>query len=152
MQSRSSRWPMARTHALLLTLVLTGIALAPALARALDTTPPWATSWGPRGTGVAVDTRFQGEASFVYSDGRVLRTAGTWSHSDTTNASSFAPAVLLLPGTTYTVRFASTARDAAGNPLDQNRHGAGGEPCDVGPPSMPDCLVWSFATAAPPPD
>ena len=154
---------MARTHALLLTLVLTGIALAPALARALDTTPPWATNWGPRGTGVAVDTRFQVqwsermdwpsvEASFVYSDGLVVRTAGTWSHSDTTNASSFAPAVLLLPGTTYTVRFASTARDAAGNPLDQNRNGVGGEPCDVGPPSMPDCLVWSFATAAPPPD
>src|SRR3972149_3672063 len=162
MQSRSSRWPMARTHALLLTLVLTGIALAPALAQALDTTPPWATNWGPRGPGVAGDTRFQVrgsermdwpsvEASFVYSDGLVVRTAGTWSHSDTTNASSFAPAVLLLPGTTYTVRFASTARDAAGNPLDQNRNGVGGEPCDVGPPSMPDCLVWSFATAAPPP-
>src|SRR3989304_1231899 len=163
MQSRSSRWPMARTHALLLTLVLTGIALAPALAQALDTTPPWATNWGPRGTGVAVDTRFQVqwsermdwpsvEASFVYSDGQVVRTAGTWSHSDTTNASSFAPAVLLLPGTTYTVRFASSARDAAGNPLEHNRNGVGGEPCDVGPPSMPDCLVWSFATAAPPPD
>src|SRR3989304_6018134 len=147
MQSRSSRWPMARTHALLLTLVLTGIALAPALAQALDTTPPWATNWGPRGTGVAVDTRFQVqwsermdwpsvEASFVYSDGLVVRTAGTWSHSDTTNASSFAPAVLLLPGTTYTVRFASTARDAAGNPLDQNRNGVGGEPCDVGPPTV----------------
>ena len=126
-------------------------------------TPPWAVNWGPRGTGVAVDTWFQVqwsermdwpsvEASFGYSDGQVVRTAGAWTHSNATNASAFAPAVPLVPGTTYTVRFAATARDAAGNPLDQNRNGVGGEPCDVGPPSSPDCLVWSFVTAAPPPD
>src|SRR3972149_11909457 len=102
MDARSSRWPMARTHALLLTLVLTGIALAPALARALDTTPPWATNWGPRGTGVAVDTRFQVqwsermdwpsvEARFAYSDGQGGRTAGAGAHSGTTNAPPFPP-------------------------------------------------------------
>ncbi len=151
---------MARTPALVLAVALAVLAVAPAAVQAPDA-PPWAVNWGPRGLGVPVDTQMQVqwsermdwasvEASFSYSDGQVVLTAGTWSHSDATNSSAFTPAALLREGTTYTVRFLSTARDAAGNPLDQNQNGTGGEPCS-GDPSLSDCLEWQFETAGLPP-
>jgi len=145
---------------LLVAFLLGALVLGPPAARGADTAPPWAVGWGPTGTGVPVNTGFlvawsEGmdwtsvQASFSYTDGVLVYTQGTWTHDAARNTSAFIPAALLQPGTRYTVRFDTTARDPSGNRLDQNRNGVGGEPCDIGPPRFWDCLVWSFETAPP---
>jgi len=150
-------------RSVLVVLLVAVIVLLPAVARAPDTTPPWAVNWGPMGSGVPVDTALQVVWSermnwtsvthaFSYTDGTTVFTAGTWSFDDATNSSTFVPATLLQPKTGYTVEFASTATDLAENPLDQNRNGAGGEPCNVLPPAAGDCVIWQFETVGPPPD
>ena len=92
------------------------------------------------------------QVSFSYKDNVTTYTQGTWTHDTARNTSSFVPGLNLRAGTRYTVRFDTNARDIAGNRLDQNRNGVGGDLCDIGPPSFWDCLVWSFETAVPGPD
>ena len=153
----------SRGLALVAVLLLGALSIVSLVARGPDTIPPYATSWGPTLSGVPVDTLIlvrwsermnwiSVEAAFSYTDGVLAYTQGTWNHDEAQNTSTFAPAVPFKPGTRYTVRFETTAMDPSGNRLDQNRNGIGGEPCDVGPPGFWDCLVWSFDTAAPPPD
>jgi len=143
--------------------LLGAFVIAPIVARAPDVIPPWGTAWGPMGTGVSVQTNIlvawsermdltSVEAAFTYSDGVVAHTQGAWTHDGTRNTSTFAPATPLNPGTRYTVRFATTAKDVSGNRLDQNRNGVGGEPCEPAPPGISDCLVWTFDTAPLAPD
>src|SRR6266511_2961465 len=121
-------------------LVLCALLVGTAPALGTDTLPPWAVNWGPTGTDVPTDTMIlvvwsesmnwvSVEAAFSYSDGAVVYTAGTWTIYDASNMSVFAPAIPLQPGTRYTVKFRATAADLAGNPLDQNRNGRGGEAC-----------------------
>jgi len=153
----------SRGLVLVVVLFLVALAVASLVARGPDTIPPYATSWGPTQSGVPVDTQIlvgwsermdwiSVQAAFSYTDGVLAYTQGTWIHDEAYNTSTFAPSVPFKPGTRYTVRFETIATDPSGNRLDQNRNGIGGEPCDVGPPSFWDCLVWSFDTAAPPPD
>ncbi len=148
-------------RSLLAALLVAGLVLLPAAARAADTTPPWASDWGPQGAGVPVTTAItvlwsermnwtSVRQAFTYANGTHVYTAGNWTFDDATNASTFTPAAALEWGTRYTVKFLQTATDAAGNLLDQDRNGVAGEPCV--PPAMGDCLVWSFTTAPPPPD
>jgi len=143
--------------------LLGALVIAPIVARAPDVVPPWGTGWGPTGSGVLVNTYIlvawsermdltSVEAAFSYSDGVVMHTQGAWTHDGTRNTSTFAPATPLNPGTRYTVRFATTAKDLSGNRLDQNRNGVGGEPCEPAPPGISDCLVWMFVTAPLAPD
>jgi hypothetical protein len=154
---------VSRGVPLLIAFVLAALVIGPMSARAADTIPPWANGWGPTGTGVPVSTGIlvawsEGmdwtsvPASFTYTDGVLVYSEGTWTHDPVRNTSAFLPAAALRPGTLYTVRFDTTARDPSGNRLDQNRNGVGGEPCAIGPPGFWDCLVWSFRTAPPPPD
>src|SRR2546425_1061204 len=158
------RCPMAHSgRTLLIVLVLGAFAFVPLVGQAADTTPPWGKIWGPTGTGVPTNTQIlvvwsermdwpSVELSFILTDGVVTYPQGTWTHSDLQDKSVFVPATLLMPAKRYTVRFQTIATDLAGNRLDQNQNGVGGEPCDIGPPSSWDCLVWSFDTEQPPPD
>ncbi|TLZ70974.1 MAG: hypothetical protein E6K10_06225 [Methanobacteriota archaeon] len=154
---------MACRRAPLIALLLAGaFVFAAGLTRGTDTTPPRALDWGPRGADVPTDTqiliawseRMNGssvELAFSYSDGLATYTAGGWTHDGALNTSVFSPAAAFAPGTRYTVRVESTARDLAGNRLDQNNDGIGGGACS-GPVSSWDCLVWTFDTAPLPPD
>ncbi|OGS51178.1 MAG: hypothetical protein A3K65_05620 [Euryarchaeota archaeon RBG_16_68_12] len=154
---------MAPRRFLAVVLVAAALALVLPPARAADATPPWGVSWGPQGPSVPVDTAIQVvwsermnwttvESAFSYTDGNLTYTAGAWTIDDPTNSSAFVPATALQHGTRYTLHFASTAADAAGNRLDQDRDGIGGEACSPLPPFAGDCLVWQFDTAPPPPD
>ena len=113
-----------------------------------DVISPFPISVSPTGTGVPTDTNFQVEwseemdwtsveLSFSYTDGFTIWTAadGTFTHNPGARTSTFDPFVDLDFSTTYTVMFASSATDIAGNPLDGDGDGTGG-----------DDLVWSFST------
>ncbi len=152
--------PMAR-RSLLAVLLIAALALLPAMAGAADTTPPYAVSWSPQGTGVPVTTSMtvvwsermnwtSVERAFRYSDANGTYTAGSWIIDGAANASTFTPATPLHLGTAYTVTVLQTATDEAGNLLDQDRNGVPGEPCV--PPATGDCVVWHFETELPPPD
>ncbi len=154
---------MAPRGFLIVVALTTALALLLPVATAADTTPPWGVSWGPQGPSVPVDTAIQVvwsepmnwttvESAFTYTDGNLTYTAGAWTIDEPTNSSTFVPAAALQHGTRYTFRFASTAMDGAGNRLDQDRDGIGGEGCSPLPPFAGDCLVWQFDTAPPPPD
>ena len=113
-----------------------------------DLIPPQATSYSPTGTGVDIDADFtvewsetmdwtSVENSFNFTDGFGTWNAadGTFFHFPPSNTSTFNPSFSLDWGTTYSVTFAATATDSAGNPLDGNGDGTGG-----------DDLTWSFTT------
>jgi outer membrane protein assembly factor BamB len=113
-----------------------------------DVISPFPLSHSPTGTGVPVNTDFtvqwsedmdwaSVEASFSYTDLSTVWTSadGTFNHNPVTRTSTFNPFVDLSFSTTYYVTFSSIAQDLAGNPLDGDGNGAGG-----------DDLVWSFQT------
>ncbi|MCK4443111.1 MAG: PQQ-binding-like beta-propeller repeat protein, partial [Thermoplasmata archaeon] len=113
-----------------------------------DVVSPMPLSFSPTGTGAPTNTNFQVqwneemdwtsvELSFSYTDGFSVWTAanGVFNHDPLTNTSTFNPTVDLDFSTTYWVTFSSAATDLAGNPLDGNGDGSGG-----------DDLVWSFET------
>jgi len=117
-----------------------------------DTTPPYALTFSPTGVGVPIDTNFvvewnetmdwtSVETSFSYTDSITVwdETDGTFTHNPITRTSTFDPTVSLSYGTTYTVTFDTTATDPAGNPLDQDMDGTGGE---IGF----DEQIWQFTT------
>jgi outer membrane protein assembly factor BamB len=119
-----------------------------AFGQAGDTISPFPLSYSPSGTGVPVNTDFtvewsedmdwaSVEASFSYTDMSTVWTSadGTFNHNPLTRTSTFNPFVDLSFSTTYYVTFSSIAQDLAGNPLDGDGNGAGG-----------DDLVWSFQT------
>jgi parallel beta-helix repeat protein len=116
----------------------------------VDAVPPRAVSWGPVGNDVQPGTIFiqwnesmnwtSVEAAFGYTDGTVNYTSanGNWTHDLAFN-STFTPAQQLDYETTYWVTMNSTACDFAGNRLDQDGNGTGGQwPSDV--------LRWNFTT------
>jgi outer membrane protein assembly factor BamB len=111
-----------------------------------DVISPFPLMYSPTGTGVPVNTDFtvewseemdwtSVEASFSYTDlSTVWNSAdGTFNHNPGTRTSTFNPFVDLDFSTTYFVTFSAVAVDLAGNPLDGDGNGAGG-----------DDLVWSF--------
>ncbi|MCJ2564326.1 MAG: PQQ-binding-like beta-propeller repeat protein, partial [Candidatus Thermoplasmatota archaeon] len=113
-----------------------------------DLIPPQATSFSPTGTGVDINTNFvvewneamdwiSVENSFSFTDGFGTWDAadGTFFHFPPTNTSTFDPSFSLDWGTTYWITFSGLATDVAGNPLDGNGDGTGG-----------DDLTWSFTT------
>jgi outer membrane protein assembly factor BamB len=113
-----------------------------------DLVSPFPVTISPTGTGVPPNTNFQVEwsevmdwtsveQSFSYTDGFTVWTAadGTFNHNPGTRISTFDPFVDLDFSTTYWVTFSSAATDLAGNSLDGNGDGTGG-----------DDLVWSFNT------
>jgi hypothetical protein len=115
-----------------------------------ETVPPFAISYSPNGTAELVnapivitwnETMDWGsmEAAFSYTDGITNWSSanGAWSHVG--NVSAFTPAVPFSYETHYVVTVNSSASDLAGNKLDQNRNGTGGEwPADI--------LTWGFTT------
>jgi outer membrane protein assembly factor BamB len=118
-----------------------------------DFTPPRALSVSPTGTGVPIDTNFVVQwsetmdwdsvnMSFSFTDGFTIWTSsdGVLTHNPPTSTSTFDPFFDLSYSTTYWVTFTALAMDLAGNPLDGNGDGTGG-----------DDLVWSFTTGAEPP-
>ncbi|MCK5290549.1 MAG: PQQ-binding-like beta-propeller repeat protein [Thermoplasmata archaeon] len=113
-----------------------------------DVISPFPISVSPTGTGVPVNTDIvvvwsevmdwtSVEASFSYTDMSTIWTSadGTFNHYPVNRTSIFNPFVDLDFSTTYWVTFSSVAIDLAGNPLDGDGNGAGG-----------DDLVWSFDT------
>ncbi len=116
-----------------------------------DTVPPIALSWRPVGNATESDAVIiiqwnesmnwtSVEAAFSYTDGTVNYTSanGTWIHDLQFN-STFTPTQHLNYETMYRVTVNSTACDFAGNYLDQDGNGTGGEwPSDV--------LRWNFTT------
>lgn len=117
-----------------------------------DITPPLANSYSPTGTGVANDANFvvqwsepmdwtSVEDSFSFTDGSTVwdATDGTFAHFPPTTTSVFDPSFNLAWDTTYWVTFNASATDLAGNPLDGDGDGTGG-----------DNLTWYFTTAPPP--
>ncbi len=113
-----------------------------------DVVSPRPLSHSPTGSGVPVNTNIQVqwseemdwtsvENSFSYTDGFNVWTAadGAFSHDPFTYTSTFDPFVDLDWSTTYWVTFSAVATDLAGNPLDGNGDGSGG-----------DDLVWFFTT------
>jgi outer membrane protein assembly factor BamB len=113
-----------------------------------DIISPFPLSVSPAGTGVPLNTDFQVEwseemnwpsveLSFSYTDGFNVWTSadGVFNHDPLTNTSTFNPLIDLSFSTTYWVTFTSAAVDVAGNPLDGDGNGAGG-----------DDLIWSFST------
>lgn len=113
-----------------------------------DVISPFPVSVSPTGTGVPVNTDIvvvwsevmdwaSVEASFSYTDMSTIWTSadGTFNHYPVNRTSIFNPFLDLDFSTTYWVTFSSTAMDLAGNPLDGDGNGAGG-----------DDLVWSFDT------
>jgi hypothetical protein len=114
--------------------------------------PPHALNATPNGTAIPVDASiliFWNEtmnwtavnASFSYTDtvSTWNSTNGTWTHNSTTNSSTYSPTVQFEYMTQYWVTVNVTATDLAGNPLDQNMSGTGGEWPD-------DVLTWNFTT------
>src|SRR5438445_8034679 len=87
---RGLRSPMAsRGLALVAVLLLGALSIAPLVARGPDTTPPYAASWGPTGSGVPVNTLIlvgwsermdwmSVQAAFSYTDGVLAYSQGTW--------------------------------------------------------------------------
>jgi len=117
---------------------------------ATDTVPPAAISWGPTGNATQPGTIFirwsesmdwtSVEEAFRYSDGALNYTSanGTWAHDLAFN-STFTPAEPLKYETAYIITVNCTARDFAGNYMDQDGNGTGGQwPSDV--------LTWNFTT------
>lgn len=113
-----------------------------------DVISPFPLSYSPAGTDVPVNTDIMVqwsedmdwasvEASFSYTDMSTVWTSadGTFNHNPVTRTSTFNPFVDLSFSTTYYVTFSSVAQDLAGNPLDGDGNGAGG-----------DDLVWPFDT------
>jgi parallel beta-helix repeat protein len=117
-----------------------------------ETVPPFAISYSPNGTAVSADSIItitwnetmdwaSVVAAFEYTDGTTNWTSadGSWDHDSTTNISAFTPVIPFSYETHYVVTVNSSASDLAGNRLDQNRNGTGGEwPHDI--------LQWSFTT------
>ena len=113
---------------------------------------PYSVSWEPTDNNTIVSTTIEVvwnetmnwtsvEDAFSYTDNTTAwnSTNGTWIHSASTNTSTFTPAVLFNYSTEYWVTVNVTATDIAGNSLDQNQSGIGGEwPEDV--------LIWNFTT------
>ncbi len=115
-----------------------------------DIVPPRPISFSPTGSGVPIVTDFvvewseamdwtSVENSFSFTDGMTIwdYTWGTFTHDPLTNTSTFDPFGDLSLSTTYWVTFDSSAVDIAGNPLDGNGDGSGG-----------DDLTWSFTAVA----
>ena len=119
-----------------------------------DTNPPSADSYSPTGLGVATSSEIfvqwnEGmdwttvENSFNYTDGTTTwdSTTGTWVHNGVAMTSTFTPTMPFDFDTQYWVDVNPTATDAAGNPLDQDKDGTGGE-------AVQDILNWTFTTAS----
>ena len=114
-----------------------------------DSVPPKAMDWGPVGNSTEQAAKIfiqwnesmnwtSVEDAFTYTDGMTNWTSsnGTWVHDLTFN-STFTPAVPFAYEAQYWVTVNCTAKDFAGNMLDQNMSGTGGEwPSDV--------LAWNF--------
>jgi outer membrane protein assembly factor BamB len=118
-----------------------------------DITPPQATLYSPFGPGADINTNIvvewsetmnwtSVESSFSFTDSVTTWDAadGTFFHFPPSNTSSFDPSFSLDWGTTYWVTFSAAATDVAGNPLDGNGDGTGG-----------DDLTWPFSTVPNPP-
>ncbi|MCK4265703.1 MAG: Ig-like domain-containing protein [Thermoplasmata archaeon] len=117
-----------------------------------DVIPPFALNYTPNGTAVAIGTNIviewnesmnwtSVEDAFNYTDGvRVFGSGnGTWAHDPGTNMSTFMPFFPFAYETQYWVAVNCTAADLAGNLLDQDMNGTGGQwPSDV--------LIWDFTT------
>lgn len=117
----------------------------------LDSTPPYALSFTPNSTAEPTDVPIvitwsetmnwtSVMEAFEYTDGTTSWTSanGTWAHAG--NVSTFTPTPPFAYETHYVVTVNSSAADPAGNMLDQNMNGTGGEwPADV--------LTWNFTTA-----
>jgi outer membrane protein assembly factor BamB len=110
-----------------------------------DVVSPFPLSVHPTGTGVPVNTDFvvdwseemnwgSVESSFSYTDSVSVWTSadGFFNHDTILDTSTLNPTVDLDYSTTYWVTFTAAATDTAGNPLDGDGNGAGG-----------DDLVWS---------
>jgi hypothetical protein len=114
-----------------------------------DTVPPRAIAWGPVGNDTRANAKIfilwnesmnwtSVESAFSYTDGVRNWTSanGTWNHDLSFN-STFTPTVPLRYEAKYWVKMNCTAKDFAGNLLDQNKNGTGGQwPADV--------LAWNF--------
>lgn len=119
---------------------------------ATDATPPWIVATVPTEDrpGVVVTTsitiRFSEAmdvdrvgSAFHYTDGTGIWTAadGSSSWSLGSDVLTFRPLNVLSYGTKYTVTLEASATDLAGNPLDGDGDGTGGDP-----------YTWNFTTAA----
>jgi outer membrane protein assembly factor BamB len=113
-----------------------------------DLTPPQAVSYSPFGPGADINANIvvewsetmdwaSVENSFSFTDSVTTWYAGdgTFFHFPPSNTSTFDPSFSLDWGTTYYVTFSAAATDVAGNPLDGNGDGTGG-----------DDLTWPFST------
>jgi len=122
-----------------------------------DLIPPYAVWWNPPTGGAnipinanievqwseAMDTSSV-EMSFAYRIGsRLYGSAdGVWTHTINFQ-STFDPFIDFPYGEKVSVLFDTRAKDLAGNPLDQDKDGIGGE-------SGEDELLWDFTTEAQP--
>ncbi len=122
-----------------------------------ESTPPYALTWSPNGTGEAINSTFiiqwnetmnwtSVEEGLMYGHDTVnwfYSDSGTWAHNDTTNTSTFTPDFLEWD-VEYGVMINSSASDLAGNFLDQDGDGIPGEFPD-------DVLNWTFTIIDAPP-
>lgn len=120
----------------------------------VDDSVPSANFFSPTGTSASLDSDIfiqwndtmdwtTVENSFEYTDGTTTwdSSDGTWVHNNMAKTSTFNPASPFDFDTQYWVGINITATDAAGNPLDQDKDGTGGE-------WTQDVLNWTFTTAS----
>ncbi|MBA3044648.1 MAG: Ig-like domain-containing protein [Candidatus Thermoplasmatota archaeon] len=120
----------------------------------VDDSAPSADSYAPTGVSAPLDSDVfiqwndtmnwtTVENSFEFTDVTTTwdSTDGTWNHDNMAQTSTFSPTVPFDFDTQYWVGINITATDAAGNPLDQDKDGTGGEWPD-------DVLIWTFTTSA----